>query len=152
MNRTLPAAPSSAPRDLTVNPHPHDADNEEEGPAAGSVILNWQPPKYANGEIEEYIVLYSDRLELPDREWIMDSVKGERTSIVIDNLLPRATYYFKIQARNIKGYGPLSPVATYIPVMDSNGAAHAPSANRAKNSKHGGEVDDFYTRMGELVR
>lgn len=43
-NRTSPAPPSSAPRDLTIvrptNGDPH------------SLTLNWQPPKYSNGEIE----------------------------------------------------------------------------------------------------
>lgn len=43
-NRTRPAAPSSAPRDLTALPAPSG------DPQA--VTLNWQPPKYANGEIE----------------------------------------------------------------------------------------------------
>lgn len=43
-NSTLPAPPSSAPRDLTVVP-PTNGDPH-------SLTLNWQPPKYANGEIE----------------------------------------------------------------------------------------------------
>lgn len=37
----------------------------------------------------------------------MDSVKGDRLSMVVRDLLPKATYYFKIQARNSKGYGNL---------------------------------------------
>uniref|UniRef100_A0A914I476 Uncharacterized protein n=1 Tax=Globodera rostochiensis TaxID=31243 RepID=A0A914I476_GLORO len=74
LNRTFPAPPSSPPRDLTVigpqSGRPH-ADNDP-----SMVTLTWQPPKYANGEIQEYIVLYSDRPNLPDRDWVMDSVKG----------------------------------------------------------------------------
>lgn len=34
--------------------------------------------------------------------------------MIIKNLLPIKTYFFKIQARNEKGYGPLSPVITYV--------------------------------------
>uniref|UniRef100_A0A915DZZ9 Uncharacterized protein n=1 Tax=Ditylenchus dipsaci TaxID=166011 RepID=A0A915DZZ9_9BILA len=116
VNKTFPAPPSSAPRDLSILPQlveEHDDPN--------TIMLSWQPPKYGNGEIEEYIVLYSDRLDLPDKDWIMDSVKGDRLSMLIKNLLPKATYYFKIQARNVKGYGPFSPVATYTP---ENGVNH----------------------------
>ncbi|VDK49439.1 unnamed protein product [Anisakis simplex] len=107
INRTLPAPPSSAPRDLTVvqptNNDPH------------SLTLNWQPPKYGNGEIEEYLIYYSDRADLPDKDWVLDGVKGDRLSITLTNLLPRTTYFFKMQARNVKGYGPLSPVLQYVP-------------------------------------
>jgi hypothetical protein len=69
LTRTQSAPPSSAPRDLTVLPN---FPNERDDP--NSVILSWQPPKFANGDIEEYVLLYSDRLDLPDREWIIDSV------------------------------------------------------------------------------
>jgi hypothetical protein len=69
LSRTQPSAPSSSPRDLTVTPSfPAERDDPN------TVMLTWQPPKYANGEIEEYIVLYSDRLDLPDRDWVVDSV------------------------------------------------------------------------------
>lgn len=43
------------------------------------------------------------------------SFLGDRLSLTVKNLLPKATYYFKIQARNVKGYGPLSPVVTFFP-------------------------------------
>ncbi|CAD5206955.1 unnamed protein product [Bursaphelenchus okinawaensis] len=108
--KTGSSAPSSAPRDLTVVPNSPTARHDP-----NTVTLNWQPPKYANGEIEEYIVLYSDRLDVPDREWIVDTVKGERLSMKVVGLTPNSVYYFKIQARNVKGYGPLSPVVTYTP-------------------------------------
>lgn len=93
--RTHPAAPSSAPRDLTVLPassgDPH------------SVSLNWQPPKYSNGEIEEYLIYYTDRPSLSDKDWTINYVSGDRLSHHVNNLLPKVSYYFKIQARNEKG-------------------------------------------------
>lgn len=107
-NRTLPAAPSSAPRDLTVLPassgDPH------------SVSLNWQPPKYSNGEIEEYLIYYTDRPSLSDKDWTINYVSGDRLSHHVNNLLPKVAYHFKIQARNEKGYGPLSSVQKYVPI------------------------------------
>uniref|UniRef100_A0A915Q3T3 Neogenin n=1 Tax=Setaria digitata TaxID=48799 RepID=A0A915Q3T3_9BILA len=107
VNSTAPAPPSSAPRDLTIM-QPVDGDPQ-------TLILNWQPPKYANGDIEEYLVYYADRSDAPDKDWILDGVKGDHLSIKLTNLLPRQTYFFKVQARNIKGYGPLSPTLQYVP-------------------------------------
>lgn len=47
VNKTLPAPPSSAPRDLTVLPNRNDP---------SMVTLSWQPPKYANGDVEGWLV------------------------------------------------------------------------------------------------
>uniref|UniRef100_A0A1I7ZQQ0 Down syndrome cell adhesion molecule-like protein Dscam2 n=1 Tax=Steinernema glaseri TaxID=37863 RepID=A0A1I7ZQQ0_9BILA len=105
VNRTQPAAPSSAPRDLTIIP--------TQDP--NTIILNWQPPKYANGEVEEYLIYYTDRADTPDSNWLVDSVKGDRLSIQVTKLVPKTAYYFKVQARNVKGYGPLSSVSSYTP-------------------------------------
>lgn len=65
--------------------------------------------------LSEYLVYYSDRSDAPDKDWILDGVKGDRLSIKLSNLLPRQTYFFKVQARNTKGYGPLSPTLQYVP-------------------------------------
>jgi hypothetical protein len=75
LTRTQIAPPSSAPRDLTVFPTELGDPN--------SVYVNWQPPKYANGDVEEYIILYSDHLDYPDRDWIVDSVSIEKTAYLI---------------------------------------------------------------------
>lgn len=48
----------------------------------------------------------------------MESVKGERLSTTIGNLMSGSDYYFKIQARNLRGYGPLSSVVTYASKND----------------------------------
>lgn len=106
-NKTHAAAPSSAPRDLTVLP--------AESGDPHSVSLHWQPPKYANGEIEEYLVYYTDRESLADKDWTINYVSGDRLSHQVSNLLPKANYFFKIQARNEKGFGPFSPVQGYTP-------------------------------------
>lgn len=44
-NRTLPSPPSSPPRDLTII----GPQSEKDDPTL--ITINWQPPKYANGEI-----------------------------------------------------------------------------------------------------
>lgn len=75
----------------------------------------------AGSPISEYLVYYADRPDAPDKDWILDSVKGDHLSIKLTNLLPRQTYFFKVQARNVKGYGPLSPTLQFVP-----GAASPP--------------------------
>lgn len=47
-NKTLQSPPSSAPRDLTVQPHSSAKELED----SNIVTLSWQTPKYANGDIE----------------------------------------------------------------------------------------------------
>uniref|UniRef100_A0A1I7U5V7 Protein sidekick n=1 Tax=Caenorhabditis tropicalis TaxID=1561998 RepID=A0A1I7U5V7_9PELO len=122
-NRTLSAPPSSAPRDLTVLP--------AESGDPHSASLHWQPPKYSNGEIEEYLVFYTDRATLADKEWTINYVAGDKLSHQVSNLLPKANYFFKIQARNEKGHGPFSSVVGYTP---SGGAI---LSGRDRNSPRG---------------
>uniref|UniRef100_A0A183CMQ2 Fibronectin type-III domain-containing protein n=1 Tax=Globodera pallida TaxID=36090 RepID=A0A183CMQ2_GLOPA len=50
VNRTFPAPPSSPPRDLTVIGPQSGRPHEDSDPSM--VTLTWQPPKYANGEIQ----------------------------------------------------------------------------------------------------
>uniref|UniRef100_A0A0N5BT57 Down syndrome cell adhesion molecule-like protein Dscam2 n=1 Tax=Strongyloides papillosus TaxID=174720 RepID=A0A0N5BT57_STREA len=108
-NKTMSAPPSSAPQDLTIIPPSQD----HRGAEPNSVTLNWQPPKYENGEILEYLIYYSMKEDLPDKDWLRDSVKGDKLGLRIFNLKPYTTYYFKVQARNVKGYGPLSRPVSY---------------------------------------
>lgn len=46
---------------------------------------------------------YTDRGSAREEEWISIRVAADRLSVPIDNLLPKATYYFRIQAKNEKG-------------------------------------------------
>ncbi|CAB3408979.1 unnamed protein product [Caenorhabditis bovis] len=123
-NKTFAAPPSSAPRDLTVLP--------AESGDPHSASLHWQPPKYANGEIEEYLVYHSDRASLADKDWTVSYVAGDKLSHQVSNLLPKANYFFKIQARNEKGHGPFSAVVGYTP----SGGAILSGRDRGRNG-HG---------------
>ncbi|KAJ9593720.1 hypothetical protein L9F63_014731, partial [Diploptera punctata] len=104
LNMTQEAAPSTQPRDLTVVP-------VEENPSA--VNLNWQPPKQPNGAITGYVILYTIDQTMRDREWTVAVIMGDKMSMTINDLRPETTYYFKIQARNIKGYGPFSTITSF---------------------------------------
>ncbi|NWI19729.1 DCC protein, partial [Crypturellus soui] len=96
---TYEAAPTSAPKDLTVI-------TREGKPRA--VVVSWQPPLEANGKITAYILFYTLDKNAPIDAWLMESIGGDRLTHQIADLSLDAVYYFRIQARNSKGVGPLS--------------------------------------------
>lgn len=104
LNQTQEAAPTSPPRDLAVT-------SNEDRP--NLVIVRWQPPKQPNGQIIGYIISYSTDNTKRDRDWLVDGVLGNKTEYVVKVLKPSTNYFFKIQARNAKGYGPFSSVVTF---------------------------------------
>ncbi|XP_013387953.1 neogenin isoform X2 [Lingula anatina] len=117
VNTTKEAAPATAPRDLTPVPLPVS----KKGPTC-NIMLNWQPPKIPNGKITGYLVFYTTDATQKDRDWVVEGVLGEKLSITIKGLTPHTTYYFKVQARNSKGYGPMSSTVIYrTPRADGTG-------------------------------
>lgn len=60
-----------------------------------------------------YIVHYSREATTPDGEWYSETVKGEVTSVNIEGLSKGATFFFKVQAKNEEGLGPLSPTIMF---------------------------------------
>ncbi|KAM9461507.1 neogenin 1a isoform 2-T2 [Clarias gariepinus] len=101
---TLEAIPSSAPKDVTVV-------SKEGRPR--TIIVNWQPPSEANGKITGYIIYYSTDVNAEVHDWVIEPVVGNRLTHQIQELTLDTTYYFKIQARNSKGMGPMSEAAQF---------------------------------------
>ncbi|RZC39998.1 neogenin, partial [Asbolus verrucosus] len=97
-------APNAAPRDLDVH-------LKEDEPHL--VELTWQPPKATTGRVTGYVILYTDNRTKSDREWLPQATKGDKHSAVLRDLKPLTEYYFKVQARNSKGYGPFSNVVIF---------------------------------------
>ncbi|KAI1280554.1 Neogenin -like protein [Halotydeus destructor] len=104
INTTQEAAPSSPPRDMTIVPS--DGDPSE-------INIHWQPPKQPNGRITGYLIFYTTDNTKSDRDWAFEGVTGDKLTAELKGLLPDTTYYFKIQARNLKGYGPLSAEVSF---------------------------------------
>ncbi|XP_025405538.1 neogenin isoform X3 [Sipha flava] len=100
INTTQEAKPASPPRDLT-------AVRSDDKPQ--HVTLNWQPPKFSNGQIITYQILYTTDNSSSDNDWVSEIVEGELMSFTVKGLTPNTNYYFKIQAKNAAGYGPFSP-------------------------------------------
>lgn len=55
-----------------------------------------------------YILFYTLDKNIPIDDWIMETISGDRLTHQIMDLNLDTMYYFRIQARNVKGVGPLS--------------------------------------------
>uniref|UniRef100_A0A8C2HI33 Neogenin 1 n=1 Tax=Cyprinus carpio TaxID=7962 RepID=A0A8C2HI33_CYPCA len=96
--------PSSAPKDVTVI-------SKEGNPRI--ININWQPPTEANGKITGYIIYYSTDVDAEVHDWVVEPVLGNRLTHQIQGLTLDTTYYYKIQARNSKGMGPMSDAVQF---------------------------------------
>uniref|UniRef100_A0A671QUY2 Neogenin-like n=1 Tax=Sinocyclocheilus anshuiensis TaxID=1608454 RepID=A0A671QUY2_9TELE len=109
---TFETIPSSAPKDVTVV-------SKEGRPR--TIIVNWQPPSEANGKITGYIIYYSTDVNAEVHDWVIEPVVGNRLTHQIQDLTLDTTYYFKIQARNSKGMGPMSDAVQFRTPKDPSG-------------------------------
>ncbi len=75
--------------------------------------------------ISGYLVYYTDSKEAPNQQWSVEGVLGDRLHAPIRDLIPNTKYYFKVQTRNSKGYGPYSDVVEFqvgkIPYKNEKG-------------------------------
>ncbi|KAL2088756.1 hypothetical protein ACEWY4_015655 [Coilia grayii] len=101
---TFETIPSSSPKDVTVV-------SKEGRPR--TIIVNWQPPSEANGKITGYIIYYSTDVNAEVHNWVIDPIVGNRLTHQIQDLTLDTTYFFKIQARNSKGMGPMSDAVQF---------------------------------------
>lgn len=76
-------------------------------------------------------------------------ILGNQLSMIIKNLLPMATYFFKIQARNLKGYGPLSPVVTYV--SENNNYMFGIESSKSDLIKNLKNNEAFFVQFGHLL-
>ncbi|XP_073508861.1 neogenin isoform X12 [Phyllobates terribilis] len=120
---TFESMPSSPPKDVTVV--------SKEGKPR-TIIVNWQPPSEANGKITGYIIYYSTDVQAVLHDWVIEPVVGNRLTHQIQELTLDTPYYFKIQARNSKGMGPMSEAVPFrtpkesTPYMPNNQASGVP--------------------------
>ncbi|XP_061036073.1 neogenin isoform X6 [Eubalaena glacialis] len=108
---TFELVPTSPPKDVTVV--------SKEGKPR-TIIVNWQPPSEANGKITGYIIYYSTDVNAEIHDWVIEPVVGNRLTHQIQELTLDTPYYFKIQARNSKGMGPMSEAVQFRTPKDSN--------------------------------
>uniref|UniRef100_K9J3U3 Neogenin n=1 Tax=Desmodus rotundus TaxID=9430 RepID=K9J3U3_DESRO len=101
---TFELVPTSPPKDVTVV--------SKEGKPR-TIIVNWQPPSEANGKITGYIIYYSTDVNAEMHDWVIEPVVGNRLTHQIQELTLDTPYYFKLQARNSKGMGPMSEAVQF---------------------------------------
>ncbi|GAB0202487.1 netrin receptor DCC [Grus japonensis] len=68
----------------------------------------WSMTAHATTYEAAYILFYTLDKNAPIDDWIMESISGDRLTHQIMDLNLDTVYYFRIQARNAKGVGPLS--------------------------------------------
>nr|XP_020461411.1 neogenin isoform X8 [Monopterus albus] len=131
---TFESIPTSSPKDVTVV-------SKENKPR--TIIVNWQPPSEANGKITGYIIYYSTDVNAEVHDWVIEPVVGNRLTHQIQELTLDTTYYFKIQARNSKGMGPMSdavhfrtPKTESSDKMANDQASNLPSKPGPPGNKH----------------
>lgn len=112
-NTTFEAAPASAPLDLTIT---------ASDSSPGEVVVSWQPPIKANGRITSYLLYYATDSRQDIRYWVMESVAGDRLNKRVRSVTADTTYFFRIEAHNAKGRGPLSSTEVFrTPKADGTG-------------------------------
>ncbi|XP_036011043.1 immunoglobulin superfamily DCC subclass member 4 isoform X10 [Mus musculus] len=100
---TLPDRPSTPPSDLRLSPL-----------TPSTVRLHWCPPTEPNGEIVEYLILYSNNHTQPEHQWTLLTTEGNIFSAEVHGLESDTRYFFKMGARTEVGPGPFSRLQDVI--------------------------------------
>ncbi|XP_061097522.1 fibronectin type III domain-containing protein 1 [Conger conger] len=79
------------------------------------VILDWARP-LKDDMVSGYKVHSASYDDVLNNRWSSRSSTG--THLSVENLKPNARYYFKVQAKNVFGLGPLSETITYVTESD----------------------------------
>ncbi|XP_028920997.1 neogenin isoform X2 [Ornithorhynchus anatinus] len=137
---TFELVPTSPPKDVTVV--------SKEGKPR-TIIVNWQPPSEANGKITGYIIYYSTDVNAEIHDWVIEPVVGNRLTHQIQELTLDTPYYFKIQARNSKGMGPMSEAVQFrTPKADSSDKMPNDQASGSAGKGNRLPDTDYKTPMG----
>ena len=78
-------------------PSAPDALNATQGTDEGSIILEWDHPEIANGDIKKYEVIYWKCDENEEDDSIDISLSGGTTSVEVTLLDPGSTYYMRVR-------------------------------------------------------
>ncbi|XP_036294321.1 immunoglobulin superfamily DCC subclass member 4 isoform X3 [Pipistrellus kuhlii] len=104
---TLPDRPSTPPSDLRLS-----------SLTPSTVLLHWCPPTEPNGEIVEYLILYSSNHTQPEHQWTLLTTDGNIFSAEVRGLESDTRYFFKMGARTEVGPGPFSGLQDVITLQE----------------------------------
>ncbi|XP_063099357.1 immunoglobulin superfamily DCC subclass member 4 isoform X2 [Cavia porcellus] len=102
-----PGRPSTPPSDLRLSPL-----------TPSTVRLHWCPPTEPNGEIVEYLILYSNNHTQPEHQWTLLTTEGNIFSAEVHGLESHTRYFFKMGARTEVGPGPFSRLQDVITLQE----------------------------------
>jgi neogenin len=138
LNTTMSASPSSPPRDLKVSIL------DDKSPL--SVHLSWSPPKHASTPITNYVILYTTDSEKRDHEWAYENVPVDKTSVIINQLSPHTTYFFKVRTKHGKNLGSFSAM-----VSVRTGAPAISTESSSASSSVLLTTELFYALIGGII-
>ena len=102
--------------------------------------MTWRAPRVTNGAVNGYIIHYTTDRWSDVRDWAVEAVMGHATSTQLTGLAPDRKYFFKVSARNDKGYGPYTSVMSFVtspkPAGASNTASNTASHQPGVSSKN----------------
>lgn len=137
LNTTMSANPASPPRNLKVGIL------DDKSPL--SAHLTWLPPKQSHSPILNYVILYTTNSEKGDEQWAAENVPADKTSVIVNQLSPHTTYYFKVQTNHGKTKGPFSAMASI------RTGAPAISTENSNSSNIHLTAELFYALIGGLI-
>ncbi|XP_041716156.2 fibronectin type III domain-containing protein 1 [Coregonus clupeaformis] len=79
------------------------------------VILDWAIP-LKDDMVSGYMVHSASYDDILNNRWSSSASSG--THLAVENLKPNSRYYFKVQAKNVFGLGPVSDTLTYVTESD----------------------------------
>lgn len=79
------------------------------------IILDWARP-LKDDMVSGYMVYSASYDDVLNNRWSSKSSSG--THLAVENLKPNSRYYFKVQAKNVFGLGPVSETLTYVTESD----------------------------------
>lgn len=142
-NTTFPNVQISPPRDLQI--HQNDTMN-----SLNQVFLTWTPPP--KGQIIGYNVFYTNDATKRDKDWQIETITSNDNFIIIKNLEPHTTYYFKVQPRMPRAVG-LGPFSTLLPFTTGSGVISTEqSVNSVKEeAPYSGPNDAFNDKINLII-
>ncbi|KAF3849943.1 hypothetical protein F7725_019662 [Dissostichus mawsoni] len=79
------------------------------------IILDWGRP-LKDDMVSGYMVYSASYDDVLNNRWSSNPSSG--THLAVENLKPNSRYYFKVQAKNVFGLGPVSDTLTYVTESD----------------------------------
>ncbi|XP_029985073.1 fibronectin type III domain-containing protein 1 isoform X2 [Sphaeramia orbicularis] len=79
------------------------------------IILDWGRP-IKDDMVSGYMVYSASYDDVLNNRWSSKTSSG--THLAVENLKPNSRYYFKVQAKNVFGLGPVSDMLTYVTESD----------------------------------